>query len=74
MLNSAIGAWYYLRIVVDMYFAEPGEETRVEPQQVSLPLTVTLGVAAVFTVALGVLPWLWTNLVQSGAVNVVALR
>ena len=74
MLNSAIGAWYYLRIVVDMYFAEPTEETRVEPQQVSLPLTVTLGVAAVFTVALGVLPWLWTGLLQSGAVNVVALR
>ncbi|HHY54212.1 MAG TPA: NADH-quinone oxidoreductase subunit N [Chloroflexi bacterium] len=74
MLNSAIGAWYYLRIVVNMYFVEPGEETRIEAQQVSLPLTITLGIAAVFTVALGVLPWLWTGLVQSGAMNVVALR
>lgn len=74
MLNSAIGAWYYLRIVVNMYFVEPTEETRVEAQQISLPLTITLGVAAVFTVALGVLPWLWTGLVQSGAVNVVALK
>jgi NADH-quinone oxidoreductase subunit N len=74
MLNSAIGAWYYLRIVVDMYFAEPTEETRIEPQQASVPLAVTLGIAAVFTVALGVLPWLWTSLVQSGAVTALALR
>lgn len=73
-LNSAIGAWYYLRIVVDMYFAEPTEETRIEAQQASIPVAMTLGIAAVFTVALGVLPWLWTGLVQSGAVNVVALR
>jgi NADH-quinone oxidoreductase subunit N len=74
MLNSAIGAWYYLRIVVDMYFAEPTEETRIEPQQASVPLAVTLGIAAVFTVAMGVLPWLWTSLVQSGAVTALALR
>jgi NADH-quinone oxidoreductase subunit N len=74
MLNSAIGAWYYLRIVVDMYFAEPTEETRIEAQQASIPLAMTLGIAAVFTVALGVLPWLWTNLVQSGAVTTLALR
>jgi NADH-quinone oxidoreductase subunit N len=74
MLNSAIGAWYYLRIVVDMYFAEPTEETRIEPQQRSIPLSITLGIAALFTIALGLLPWLWTNLVQSGAINGVALR
>ena len=74
MLNSAIGAYYYLRIVVNMYFAEPTEETRIEPQQVSLPLTITLGIAAVFTIALGVFPSLWTNLVESGVMNVVALR
>jgi len=74
MLNSAIGAWYYLRIVVNMYFAEPTEETRIEPQQVSLPLTIALGIAAVFTIALGVFPSLWTNLVKSGVMNVVALR
>jgi len=71
MLNSAIGAWYYLRIVVNMYFAEPTAETRIEDQQLSVPLTVTLSLAAVFTVALGVLPWVWTELVQSGLVGVV---
>jgi NADH-quinone oxidoreductase subunit N len=71
MLNSAIGAWYYLRIVVNMYFAEPTAETRIEAEQLSVPLTVTLSLAAVFTVALGVLPWVWTELVQSGLVSVV---
>ncbi|MCS6827869.1 MAG: NADH-quinone oxidoreductase subunit N [Caldilinea sp.] len=74
MLNSAIGAYYYLRIVVNMYFAEPTEETRIEPQQASIPLAFALGISAVFTVALGVLPSLWTNLVQSGALNLVAMR
>lgn len=74
MLNSAIGAWYYLRIIVDMYFAEPSDETRIEAQQASIPVAMTLGIAAVFTVALGVLPWLWTGLVQSGAVTTLALR
>lgn len=74
MLNSAIGAWYYLRIVVDMYFAEPTEETQLQPQQATIPVAMTLGIAAVFTVALGVLPWLWTGLVQSGAVTTLALR
>lgn len=74
MLNSAIGAWYYLRIVVDMYFGEPTEETRLEAQQASIPIAMTLGIAAVFTVALGVLPWLWTGLVQSGVVNLVAMK
>jgi len=74
MLNSAIGAWYYLRIVVDMYFAEPTADAQIEPQQVSLPLTITLGIAAVFTIALGVLPSLWTGLVQTGVVSTLALR
>jgi NADH-quinone oxidoreductase subunit N len=74
MLNSAIGAWYYLRIVVNMYFVEPSEETRIEPQQVSLPLTITLGIAAVFTIVLGVLPSLWTNLVETGVMGALALR
>jgi NADH:ubiquinone oxidoreductase subunit 2 (subunit N) len=54
-----------------MYFAEPTAETRIEAEQLSVPLTVTLSLAAVFTVALGVLPWVWTELVQSGLVSVV---
>ena len=74
MLNSAIGAYYYLRIVVNMYFAEPTAETRIEPQQASIPLAFALGISAVFTVALSVLPSLWTNLVQSGALSLVAMR
>jgi len=57
-----------------MYFAEPADAAQIEPQQVSLPLTITLGVAAVFTIALGVLPSLWTGLVQSGVVSTLALR
>ncbi|MBW7886434.1 MAG: NADH-quinone oxidoreductase subunit N [Caldilineaceae bacterium] len=73
MLNSAIGAYYYLRIVVNMYFADPTAETLTEPR-ITLPLTVSMSVALVFTVALGVLPSLWTNLVQTGLVETLVLR
>ena len=74
MLNSAIGAYYYLRIVVSMYFDEPTAETLTESPNYSLPITVTLGIAAVFTIALGVLPSLWTNLVETGVMGTLALR
>ncbi len=61
MLNSAIGAFYYLRIVVRMYFDEPTAETMTDSPQRGLPIAVVLGVATVFTVVLGVLPSLWTR-------------
>ncbi len=72
MLNSAIGAYYYLRIVVNMYFAEPGEETVTETHG-SIPTMATVYLALAFTVLLGILPALWTNLLASGAAQ-LALR
>jgi NADH-quinone oxidoreductase subunit N len=73
MLNSAIGAYYYLRVTVVMYFNAPDAETVSEVKS-NWPLNVGIGVALAFTILLGVLPSLWTTLLESGAVTALALR
>jgi NADH-quinone oxidoreductase subunit N len=54
VLNSAIGAYYYLRIIVAMYMREAREEIAVSP--VSLGLGAALAVSLIITLYLGVLP------------------
>ena len=55
LLNSAVGAYYYLRIIVVMYMREPGESvaTLAEP---SAGVRTTLWVTAVGTLVLGIFP------------------
>ena len=58
LLNSAVGAYYYLRILVVMYMHEPGEATTSAP-----PLTPALRLALILpaagTLFLGIFPtWL----------------
>ncbi|MBK8050146.1 MAG: NADH-quinone oxidoreductase subunit N [Anaerolineales bacterium] len=72
MLNSAIGAYYYLRIVVDMYFAEPTEETAIASKR-SYAAAFGLAIAVVFTIGLGIFPNLWTALLEGG-LNQIAMR
>ena len=54
LANSAIGAYYYLRIIVVMYMKEPQQEVPVT----SIPpgLGAALGISALATIYLGVLP------------------
>jgi NADH-quinone oxidoreductase subunit N len=54
LLNSAVGAYYYLRIVVMMYMRESQDEAPVAP--VSAWLGVGLGISAAATLYLGILP------------------
>ena len=54
VINSAIGAYYYLRLIVVMYMREPREEVPLLP--VSYPLGIAIGVALTATIYLGVLP------------------
>jgi NADH-quinone oxidoreductase subunit N len=55
LLNSAVGAYYYLRIIVVMYFREPGEAT-ASLQPVSPGVRTTLWIAALGTLLLGIFP------------------
>jgi len=52
-LNSAIAAYYYLKLIVFMFLKEPGETVREETTyyNVSKPLLTILGFAVIVTVA-----------------------
>jgi NADH-quinone oxidoreductase subunit N len=55
LLNSAVAAYYYLRIMVVMYMYEPGEVTSsLEPLSPSLDAALVL--SAIGTFVLGILP------------------
>jgi NADH-quinone oxidoreductase subunit N len=54
VLNSAVGAYYYLRIIVVMYMREAKEEDPVSP--VSPGLGTALAISVVATLYLGILP------------------
>src|SRR5437763_11780940 len=54
VLNSAVAAYYYLRIIVVMYMREPRQEVPVTPVPAGLGFALALSLAA--TIYLGVLP------------------
>ncbi|MBD1423679.1 NADH-quinone oxidoreductase subunit N [Sphingobacterium chuzhouense] len=54
VINAAIGVYYYLHVVVNMYFRKPEEE--VTEQHVPTSYKVVLVVAAVLTLIIGVYP------------------
>jgi NADH-quinone oxidoreductase subunit N len=54
VINSAVGAYYYLRVIVYMYMREPREEVPVSAVPWSLGAALAISVLA--TIYLGVLP------------------
>jgi NADH-quinone oxidoreductase subunit N len=54
VINSAVAAYYYLRVIVFMYMREPREEAPVAPIPAGLGFALGLSLAA--TIYLGVLP------------------
>jgi NADH-quinone oxidoreductase subunit N len=54
VLNSALGAYYYLRIIVMMYMREP--RGRVPVARLSMTSSLAIAVSVVATLLLGVLP------------------
>src|SRR6266704_590682 len=54
VLNSAVAAYYYLRVIVFMYMREPREEAPVSAVPAGLGVAIALSLAA--TIYLGVLP------------------
>jgi NADH-quinone oxidoreductase subunit N len=55
LLNSAVAAYYYLRILVVMYFNEPGESMEAL-QPVSPGISLTLWASVLGTLLLGIFP------------------
>ena len=67
LLNSAVAAYYYLRILVVMYMKEPGEAT-LSLQPLSLGISATLWVTALGTLVLGSVPSLMLNFATASSV------
>lgn len=65
VLNSAIGAYYYLRIIVVMYMREARSEVPVMP--VSFGLSLALAASMLATLYLGILPNRVLRLAQHSA-------
>jgi NADH-quinone oxidoreductase subunit N len=66
LLNSAVAAYYYLRIIVVMYMQEPGESTEtLEPMSGGIRFAVIA--SAVGTIVLGVLPSLVLDFASKSA-------
>jgi NADH-quinone oxidoreductase subunit N len=64
LLNSAVGAYYYLRVLVVMYMNEPGEAVNnIEPLTPGLRAALIL--PAIGTIVLGVLPGTILNFAQN---------
>ena len=67
LLNSAVAAYYYLRIMVMMYMNEPGEGMlRLPPP--SAGIWTTLWVSAVGTLVLGIFPSVVLNFATRSSV------
>lgn len=53
-INSVIGAYYYLKVIVAMYFWEPNQEWSAAP--IKVPMFIVLLLTAAGTLYLGILP------------------
>jgi NADH-quinone oxidoreductase subunit N len=66
-LNSVIGAYYYLRVIVAMYMREPKQEIAAEP--VPWTLSIVLWIAAAGTVYVGLSPTRVIDFAAKAALN-----
>lgn len=65
VLNSAVGAYYYLRIIVMMYMKEPRREIAVA--RVPLSLAAALSISVALTLYLGIFPGRVLDFASRGA-------
>ncbi|HEY6970240.1 MAG TPA: NADH-quinone oxidoreductase subunit N [Candidatus Angelobacter sp.] len=65
VVNSAIAAYYYLRLIVVMYMREPA--TDIAPEPVSPAMSTALVLAAIATLFLGIIPSSVLNYATKGA-------
>jgi NADH-quinone oxidoreductase subunit N len=69
-INSVIGAYYYLRVIIAMYFWEPSKE--YTPSKVAPAVVFALSIAAIGTLYLGILPGQVLNYAKAAADSLFA--
>jgi len=67
IINSAISAYYYLRVSVLMYMVEPDENTTDVGTKNRPVLAFALLVALVFVIGIGLWPGVWMQMAQQAA-------
>lgn len=67
-VNSVIGSYYYLRVIVTMYMREPAAEVAVQP--VSWTLSLALWIAAAGTIFAGLFPARIIDFAAKAALNI----
>src|SRR5580704_14104071 len=67
LLNSAVAAYYYLRVIVVMYMQEPGEATATL-QPLSIGIRTALWASALGTLILGIFPSTLLNFARNASV------
>ena len=72
VINSAIGAFYYLRVTVSIFMTDPAAGTK-EAAKPHWPVMATIVIAALGTVVLGLWQWPWMQSITH-AVSTLALR
>ncbi len=72
VINSAIGAYYYLRVTVSMFMADPAAGA-VDAPRPGWAVWATIAIAAAGTLILGLWQWPWTTLIRQ-AVSTLAQR
>jgi len=69
VVNSAIGSYYYLRVIVVMYMREPRKAVPVTPVPFGLGLALAISLLA--TLYLGILPGRVLQYIQPGAQQIL---
>jgi NADH-quinone oxidoreductase subunit N len=72
VINSAIAAYYYLRVTVVMFMSDPVAGA-VEAPRPRWPVMTTIVLAAIGTIVLGIWQWPWMQSISS-AVATLAMR
>jgi NADH-quinone oxidoreductase subunit N len=67
LLNSAVAAYYYLRVIVVMYMQEPGESTATL-QPLGIGIRTALWASALGTLILGIFPSTLLNFARNASV------
>jgi NADH-quinone oxidoreductase subunit N len=70
-VNSVVGAYYYLRVLVYMYMREPAAGAPVAVPMRSGYVSAALLVSALLVLVLGVLPTQWLNMAVEAAAGIL---
>lgn len=73
VINAAIGAYYYLRIIAAMYYGSPSESTAIQRAQAPWPTALAVGVCAVLSLIFGLVPGPLLSASRSSAVASIEL-